>query len=262
MASQTGIQGSVAAPNRVTARRISRISLWLFEHWVAVFALVWGTFVIAPFLAPVFMRLGWNGPAQVVYAIYSALCHQMAQRSFFLFGPQPMYNIAQLPVTMTGNELADTLALRSFIGNAEMGWKVAWSDRMVSLYGGIWLAGLAFGVLGHRPIRPLRWRIFVLLTLPIALDGGTHAISDFTGGLVNGFRYSNLWLANLTGDSLPGWFYAGDALGSFNSWARLVSGLLFGFAVVWLAFPYLDRGLRESAATLRLKLAGQRSEVL
>jgi uncharacterized membrane protein len=215
-----------------------------------------------PFLAPVFMRLGWNGPAQVVYAIYSMLCHQMAQRSFFLFGPQPMYNIAQLPVTMTGNQSADMFALRGFIGNAAFGWKVAWSDRMVSLYGGVWLAGLVFWALHRRHIRPLRWPILILLSLPIAIDGGTHFISDLTGGLVGGFRYSNQWLASLTANSLPGWFYGGDALGSFNSWARLISGPLFGFAIVWCAFPYLDRGLRESAATLRLKLAGQRSEVL
>ena len=262
MASQTEIGSPATVPNRATARRIARISLWLFEHWVAVFALVWGTFVIAPFLAPVFMRLGWNGPAQAVYAVYSTLCHQMAQRSFFLFGPQPMYNVDQLPVIMTGNEAADMLALRNFIGSAELGWKVAWSDRMVSLYGGVWLAGLAFGVLRHRHIRPLRWPIFVLLTFPIALDGGTHLISDLTGGLVGGIRYNNQWLAGLTGNSLPGWFYAGDAFGSFNSWARLISGLLFGFAIVWLAFPYLERGFQETAATLRLKLAGQPSEML
>lgn len=173
-----------------------------------------------------------------------------------------MYNIAQLPVTMTGNQAADMLSLRNFIGNAEWGWKVAWSDRMVSLYGGVWLAGLAFGVLRRRHIRPLRWPIFVLLTLPIALDGGTHLISDLTGGLVEGFRYSNQWLAGLTGNSLPNWFYAGDAFGSFNSWARLISGLLFGFAIVWLACPYLDRSLRETATTVRVKLAGQRSDRL
>ena len=254
MASPTDIRGSVAVPNRVVARRIVRVSLWLFEHWVAVFSLVFGAFVIAPFLAPIFMHLGWYGPGQAIYLIYSTMCHQMAQRSFFLFGPQPMYNIAQLPITMTGNEVVDMLALRNFIGSADLGWKVAWSDRMVYLYGGVWLGGLAFGVLRNRNIQPLHWITVALLALPIVVDGGTHAISDFTGGLVNGFRYSNQWLASLTGNTLPSWFYAGDAFGSLNSWARLISGLLFGVARVWLAFPYVDRGLRDSAATLQLKL--------
>src|SRR5262249_1243675 len=151
-------------------------------------------------------------------------CHQMAQRSFFLFGPQPMYNIAQLPVSMTGNGAADMLALRAFIGNAGLGWKVAWSDRMVYMYGGMWLTGAVFGFMRHRRlIRPLRlWR-FGLLLLPMAVDGATHWLSDATGGMAGGFRYDNSWLAHLTGSALPTWFYMGDALGSFNSWMRLIS---------------------------------------
>ena len=36
-------------------------------------------------------------------------------------------------------------------------------------------------------------------------------------------------------------FYAGDALGSFNSWARLITGLLAGLAIVWLVLPYIDQ---------------------
>jgi hypothetical protein len=34
------------------------------------------------------------------------------------------------------------LILRQFIGNPEMGWKVAWSDRMVSMFTSIWIFGL------------------------------------------------------------------------------------------------------------------------
>jgi hypothetical protein len=39
------------------------------------------------------------------------------------------------------------LILRQFVGNPEMGWKVAWSDRMVSLYGGIFLFTLFYRLL-------------------------------------------------------------------------------------------------------------------
>src|SRR5207249_3738719 len=160
---------------------------------------------------------------------YSFLCHQMAQRSFFLFGAQPMYNLNQLPITLTNNEVANMQAMRDFIGSPALGWKVAWSDRMVSMYGGIWLAGMVFGLLRHRRnIRPLHWFGFGLLLLPMAIDGGTHWISDVAGGMESGFRYDNQWLTNLTGNALPHWFYYGDAPGSFNSWMRLITGLLFG----------------------------------
>jgi hypothetical protein len=70
------------------------------------------------------------------------------------------------------------------------------------------------------------------------IDGSTHAISDLAGiGL--GFRDTNQWLVALTNHSLPVTFYGGDALGSFNSWARLISGLLAGLGIVWLVFPYI-----------------------
>jgi uncharacterized membrane protein len=83
------------------------------------------------------------------------------------------------------------------------------------------------------------WGLFLLL-IPIALDGVTHAISDLSGiGL--GFRDTNSWLAALTNDSFLRSFYAGDALGSFNSLARFITGLLSGLGIVWFAFPYLFR---------------------
>lgn len=49
------------------------------------------------------------------------------------------------------------------------------------------------------------------------------------------------WLAAvLTGNLFPADFYAGDALGSFNSGMRLFSGLMFGIGVGWLLYPWID----------------------
>ena len=58
-------------------------------------------------------------------------------------------------------------------------------------------------------------------------------LSNFAG-IGQGFRDSNQWLAVLTNHLLPITFYAGDALGSFNSWARFVTGILAGLGIVWL----------------------------
>ena len=118
-----------------------------------------------------------------------------------------------------------------------MGWKIAWSDRMIWFYTSVWL----FAVLWfpfRRKIKPLTWWGFVLLLLPLVIDGSTHAISDFAG-IGQGFRDTNLWLVTLTNNSLPATFYAGDGLGSFNSIMRLITGLLAGLSIVWLAFPYI-----------------------
>jgi uncharacterized membrane protein len=92
-----------------------------------------------------------------------------------------------------------------------------------------------------------------LLTLPLVVDGVTHLISDFAG-VGQGFRYSNEWLATLTGNALAPGFYAGTELGSFNSWMRLVTGVLFGLAVAWVVYPALHAFFSEVRATLDSQL--------
>jgi uncharacterized membrane protein len=205
------------------------------RHWFALFCLFYGIFIGLPFLAPALMHWGLEGPARALYYIYSFLCHQLPERSLFLFGPKTMYPLGQIQAAW--KPMLDPSVLRQFIGNAQMGWKVAWSDRMVSMYSSVLLCALLWWPLRHR-IRPLPWWGFLLLLLPMAIDGTSHFISDLWG-IEQGFRQSNLWLVTLTHNALPAWFYAGNALGSFNSDMRWLSGLFFGLAVVWFTFPHL-----------------------
>ncbi len=207
------------------------------RHWLAWVNLLTRIVVGLPWLAPVLMKLGAVGPARMIYILYSFLCHQLADRSFFLFGPQVMYSYAELlPFAPYANAW---LGLRAFIGMPELGYKVAWSDRMVWMYSGLFLGGLSFALLRCR-FRPLGWRGFALMITPMVIDGITHFISDFAG-VGKGFRYDNTWLAALTGDLFPQGFYVGNGLGSFNFWMRLLTGLLFSLAVAWRAYPLVDR---------------------
>jgi uncharacterized membrane protein len=208
---------------------------WIGERWFETFLLVYGLWVFVPFLAPVFMRLGWTGAGKAVYLIYSFFCHQLPERSFFFFGEKSMYSLSE--IQSAWQNTANPFILRQFIGNATMGWKVAWSDRMISFYTSVWIFAALWYPLRHR-IKTLSWWGFALLLLPMALDGGTHMVSDLAG-IGNGFRDTNAWLAALTNNTFPAAFYAGDALGSFNSLMRFITGLLAGLAIVWLAFPYI-----------------------
>jgi len=208
---------------------------WNGAHWFATFLIAYGLWVWTPFLAPVFMRLGWDGAGRAVYFVYSFFCHQLPERSFFFFGAQPMYSLAEIQAAW--QDTINPIVLRQFIGNETMGWKVAWSDRMISFYTSVWIFAVAWYPF-RRKVKPLTWWGFVLLLLPIVMDGGTHLVSDFAG-IGNGFRDTNTWLAALTNYTLPTTFYAGDAFGSFNSLMRLVSGLLAGLAIAWLTFPYI-----------------------
>lgn len=217
------------------------------KNWFLIFILVYGLWVWIPFLAPLFMRLGWDSPAKAIYFIYSFFCHQLPERSYFFFGPQISYSLSEIQ-TVWG-DTSNLLLLRKFIGTPEMGWKVAWSDRMISFYGGVWLSALIWYPLRRR-IKSLHPLWMGLLLAPIAVDGVSHLVSDLAGiGL--GFRDSNLWLASLTQFAFSPYFYAGDALGSFNSWMRILTGLLGGVGLVWFAIPFVNEAFSvDSGNTL------------
>lgn len=229
--------------NRVAADEERRAGHWLARYWLLLGTLAVAIYASLPWLAPLFMELGWTKASRLIYLFYSTQCHQLPQRSFFLFGNQPMYSLSE--IQGAGNYGVNATELRQFIGNQVFGWKVAWSDRMVAMYSSIvlWVM-LLFGLL-PRPIRTLSARGLFLLLLPMIIDGTTHMISDFAGGLGGGFRDSNAWLAYLTNSAFTANFYAGNALGSFNSWMRLLSGVLFGLAAVWFAVPRIQRQINN-----------------
>jgi uncharacterized membrane protein len=216
-------------------------SEWLVEHWFQLFLAIYGLWVFTPFLAPVFMKIGWDGAGRIIYLIYSFFCHQLPERSIFLFGQKSMYSLGEIQAAW--QDTINPMILRQFVGNESMGWKIAWSDRMISFYTSIWFFGAAWWPLRYK-VKRLSWIGFALLLLPMALDGGTHAISDLAG-LGHGFRDTNQWLAVIAGNLLPASFYAGDALGSFNSWGRLLSGILAGLGIAWLLFPFMFQSQRE-----------------
>lgn len=220
---------------------------WIERHWLHLALVVLGIWTLAPWLAPLFMHLGWTGPGRAVYAIYSLFCHQMPQRSWFFFGERFTYSLDQISIAWPDS--ATMMGVRRFVGNDSMGWKLAWSDRMVSFYGGFFLFGLLYLALRDRILRSgwqLSWRWLLLLVMPIALDGVSHMISDIAG-MSGGFRETNVWLAELTNHILAPAFYAGDGWGSFNSIMRLLTGLLASFAIIFWAFPLVDRSLSTNS---------------
>lgn len=213
------------------------VNKFLHRHWIVPLSIFLGAYVGLPFLAPVFMHVGWSNAARVIYFIYSWLCHQLPERSFFLFGSKFTYSLAE--IQNAWQNTINPVILRQFIGNPDMGWKVAWSDRMVSMYTSLWLFGLLWWPMRRR-LKLFPWWGLMLFLLPMAVDGTSHFFSDLAG-IGQGFRDGNLWLAVLNHRIFPISFYVGDALGSFNSLMRLLSGFLFGMGIVWYTYPYIDK---------------------
>ena len=245
------VDSETVTKQKARARRLNRWAYWMGNHWLLTFNLFLGVLNLGPWLAPVLMQAGLETPARGVHIFYQTLCHQYPQRSYFLFGPQTMYSIEE--VGEVWHNVENPLVIRQFAGTPEMGWKVAWSDRMISMYGGILLFGLLYALpfIRYRA-RPLPIWGLVLLVIPMGVDGITHVISDLYG-FGNGFRYENAWLAELTNYAFDPTFYVGTVIGSFNWWARLVSGLLFGLGVVWFCYPYVEDSFRISNRAIKHK---------
>ncbi len=166
------------------------------RHWLlGVNALV-ALYVFGAFVAPALAAAGIEGPAGALYDFYRQMCHEWAFRTFFILGPQPVVSRAQL----------EALGVDpfTFIGNASVGWKMAFCERDLALFLGMRGFGLLYAwrwrALG---MRALSYRLYVLLCVPMAIDGFTQLF---------GWRESTWEL-------------------------RVATGLLFGVASAWLLYP-------------------------
>jgi uncharacterized membrane protein len=220
-----------------------RFSLWLSKHYLAVFNLFLVLYVGIPFLAPVFKKVGWNGPAEVVYKIYSPLCHQWAFRSLFLFGEQAYYPHAAAKMTgvLTFEQVSGITDVtdpsrqqaRLFEGNPTLGYKVAYCERDVAIWGALALFGLIYAATGRR-FPKINWMIWILVGLvPIGLDGFSQLFSQIPSTFIQSFLPYR--------ESTP--------------FLRLLTGFLFGFTTAWFMFPLIEETMVDTRKMLSRKFA-------
>lgn len=163
------------------------------RHWLPAVNLAVAVFVGLPFLAPLLLAAGYDGPANAIYASYQVVCHQWAFRSFFLFGPALTYG----PDVLAGH--VGPHAMYGFLGSDTLGYKMAFCERDTAIYLAVLLAGLAYGRLRDR-LTGLGLAAYSLLILPMALDGftqlfgwreSTPELRVLTGAL---FGLASVWL--------------------------------------------------------------------
>ncbi len=229
-------------PSPAAITGADRLSYWIANHWLAT---VIGLFILylgLPFLAPVLMKSGVTAPAQLIYTVYSPLCHQLGFRSFFLFGEQPYYPraIAGIPGVKTFGEATGIdesnnglLEARRFVGNEQVGYKIALCQRDIAIYGAIILFGFVYALAGRR-IKPLHWVGWLFIAIaPMGLDGFSQLLSQLGLSFINNllpFRESTPTL-------------------------RVITGFLFGFGTAWFGLPYVEESMRETRDSLVQKFA-------
>lgn len=170
-----GISERRQAFDRRFLRSTAAAMEWALRHWLAFVNATNAVITLGAIAVPLMRAAGMEGLAAPLFEAYHALCEQRPERSYFL-----------------------------------LGYQMAMDHRMMAIYGSTVLAGLAFAPLRGR-VRPLPWRIFLVLILPMAVDGFTQLF---------GWRVSNWQL-------------------------RTVTGTLFGVATVWLLYPWADAVIRQ-----------------
>lgn len=221
-----------------TLSKADRFTNWFSKHYMLVFNMFFLLYAGLPWLAPIFMKIGATSPARVIYTIYSPLCHQLAFRSWFLFGEQTDYPLAMASVPgltfeqVTGLTKEDVLAARAFDGNSLLGYKVAFCERDATIYASILLFGLIFAVTG-RKLKSVPWYLWMIIGIvPIAVDGFSQ-------------------LPDLLNTVLPAWVPIRES----TPFLRAITGFLFGFMTAWYGFPFIEDSMRETRRMLAQKIA-------
>ncbi len=221
-----------------------RFSLWFSRHYLALINIVLALYVFLPFLAPVMMRLGQVEKANTIYRLYRPLCHQLAYRSFFLFGEQAHYPL-EVPANsdrlsysqVSGYPSDDTQAASAFIGNDFAGYKIALCQRDVAIYGSLLLFGIMFALTG-RKFKPLFWWFWILLAIgPMGMDGVWQLVSHLELPFLS-------WLP--VHESTP--------------FLRVLTGAAFGWFTAWFGIPTIEESVLEERVRLEARKAIERQK--
>jgi uncharacterized membrane protein len=187
------------------------------------------------------MKAGIETPAKLIYVIYKPFCHQLAFRSFFLYGEQAFYprELAEMSDVIAYEDLFsyvetsdDLMDARNFLGNEFTGYKIAFCERCLAIYGSMLLFSILFWLSKNR-IPSIPWYLWILLGFgPIGLDGVSQ-------------------IPSLMGITMPAWMIMRESTPFF----RVLTGTLFGVTTFWYLLPQVEKSMRESRVILSKKFA-------
>lgn len=215
---------------------------WLSKHYMWVFNIFVFLYLALAVLAPVLQAGGNSSSANIIYAIYGRLCHQLSFRSWFIFGEQWAYPRAAAGIgnlmsyaEATGLDPGNLREAHDFVGNSVLGYKLALCQRDIAIYGSILFFGILFMITG-RKIRslPAVWWL-VLGIVPIGLDGMSQLVSQ------------------LPWDFLP--------LRESTPLLRSLTGSLFGFTTAWFGYPLVEETMAETRKVMAVKFSSAKQKV-
>jgi uncharacterized membrane protein len=174
-------------PRRQTLDRVMNsigrfVGNFLIDHWATMITYVLGILVFAALSVPFLSYFGLDGISKQIFFALHMVCAQIPSHSFYIFGHQ-----------------------------------LGMCARNFSIYASMFIGSLIF-VLSKKRIPGIPWWLWILLILPIAIDGTTQMF---------GLRESTWEL-------------------------RVLTGTLFGLGNVWFALPLIQKTILESLPTQSL----------
>ncbi len=169
------------SPRRQTLDRFMNsagrfVSNLLINHWATMITYVLGILVFAALSVPFLSYFGLDGISKQIFFALHLVCAQIPSHSFYIFGHQ-----------------------------------LGMCARNFSIYASMFIGSLIF-VLSNKRIPGIPWWVWILMILPLALDGTTQMF---------GLRESTWEL-------------------------RVLTGTLFGLGNVWFALPLIQKTILES----------------
>lgn len=154
------------------------VNNFLVEYWAHIITIVLGSLVFIALSIPFLSYFGLDSLAKPLFFTLHFVCAQIPSHSFYLFGHQ-----------------------------------LGLCARNLSIYTSMFLGSLIF-VLAKKRVPTLPWWIWILMLLPMAVDGLTQMV---------GWREST-WVL------------------------RVLTGTLFGLGNVWFALPMMYKSLQETVS--------------
>lgn len=152
---------------------------FLIQHWASMITWVLGILVFAALSVPFLSYFGLDAISKQIFYTLHLVCAQIPSHSFYIFGHQ-----------------------------------LGMCARNFSIYTSMFIGSLIF-VLSKKRIPGIPWWLWILLILPMAIDGTTQMF---------GLRESTWEL-------------------------RVLTGTLFGLGNVWFALPLIQKTILESLPT-------------
>ena len=160
----------------IFGRLMHGIGDFLMEYWAHMITIALGTLVSIAIAIPFLSYFGLDVIAKPLFYALHYVCAQIPSHSFYVFGHQ-----------------------------------LGLCERNFTIYTAMFLGSLVF-VLTKKRLPGIPWWVWVLMILPMALDGTTQMF---------GLRESTWYL-------------------------RMITGTLFGLGNVWFALPLMQKSLLDT----------------